>query len=217
MTVTEAKTGNLTELLRKQRLLAIVRGDDPDGVVRTVATLVECGIPLVEVSLTGRGALDALRRSVSEVGDAGVIGAGTVLTALDARSAADCGVSFTVTPGMGPGVTRSVALGLPVLAGALTPTEIAAVAATDGCAAVKLFPASFGGVDYLRALRQPFPRTPFVPVGGIDAVRARLLLDAGAIAVGVGSPLIGDAANGGSLTRLKARAAAFLDAIGDRP
>ncbi|EFL27582.1 LOW QUALITY PROTEIN: putative 2-dehydro-3-deoxyphosphogluconate aldolase/4-hydroxy-2-oxoglutarate aldolase, partial [Streptomyces himastatinicus ATCC 53653] len=82
-----------------------------------------------------------------------------------------------------------------------------------GQAAVKLFPASLGGPGYLRALRDPFPEVPFVPVGGVDAAAARDYLDHGAIAVGVGSPLIGDAAAGGDLGALRTRAAAFRAAI----
>ncbi|MGP3983599.1 bifunctional 4-hydroxy-2-oxoglutarate aldolase/2-dehydro-3-deoxy-phosphogluconate aldolase [Streptomyces sp. KR80] len=211
---TSLTSRDLTDILRLHRLLAIVRGNDPAAVVRTAVTLVECGIRLVEISLTGHDALKALDRTAHEVGNAGIIGAGTVLTAQDARRARDSGACFVVTPGLGPGVTQSFALDLPVLVGALTPTEVSAATTAAGCAAVKLFPASLGGADYLRALRQPFPHTPFVPVGGIGAAEARQLLHAGAIAVGVGSPLIGDAADGGCLTQLKDRASALLDAIG---
>jgi 2-dehydro-3-deoxyphosphogluconate aldolase/(4S)-4-hydroxy-2-oxoglutarate aldolase len=76
------------------------------------------------------------------------------------------------------------------MAGALTPTEIAR--AWDlGSSAVKLFPASVGGPDLLRTLRGPFEHVGFVPTGGIDADNAADYLDAGAVAIGVGSWLTG--------------------------
>lgn len=69
------------------------------------------------------------------------------------------------------------------------------------------------GPGYLKALRGPFPGLPFVPVGGVDAEAARDYLARGATAVGVGSPLIGDAADGGSTDALRERTRAFLDAV----
>ncbi|MGV9571605.1 thiamine pyrophosphate-binding protein [Streptomyces nigra] len=73
-----------------------------------------------------------------------------------------------------------------------------------------MFPlAQAGGAAYLKALQGPFPDAPFVPVGGIDESAARECLAAGALAVGVGSPLVGDAADGGSVTALRDRARRF--------
>ncbi|WP_329367844.1 bifunctional 4-hydroxy-2-oxoglutarate aldolase/2-dehydro-3-deoxy-phosphogluconate aldolase [Streptomyces sp. NBC_00669] len=186
---------DLLSALRAQRLLAIVRGADPSAALDTVLTLVRSGIGLVEVSLTGTGALDVIERARAALGPDALLGAGTVLTAGDARRAAEAGAGFAVTPGATEAVAACRESGLPVLAGALTPTEVAAVVA-GGAAAVKLFPAGLGGVPHLRALRAPFPEVPFVPVGGIDADTARGYLAAGAVAVGVGGPLVGDAADG---------------------
>src|SRR5262245_28954271 len=110
--------------LRRLRLVGIVRGSDPDASLRTVLTLVEAGIPLVEVSLSGADALDVIRRARAELGDGVWLGAGTVLTAADAGRAAEAGANLIVTPGLGPGVDEAIRRGLPVLAGALTPTEV---------------------------------------------------------------------------------------------
>jgi 2-dehydro-3-deoxyphosphogluconate aldolase/(4S)-4-hydroxy-2-oxoglutarate aldolase len=95
----------------------------------------------------------------------------------------------------------------------VSPSEVIAAWAADA-EAVKLFPASASGPDYLRALRDPFPDIPFVPVGGVDARSGRRYLELGAVAIGVGSPLIGDAANGGSMEALRERIRAFLDIAG---
>lgn len=194
--------------LRQERLVAIVRGRDAEASFRTVMALVEEGVPLIEVSLSGTDALDVIGRAREELGDEAWLGAGTVLTAEDAQRAADAGANLMVTPGLGAGVDESVRQGLPVLAGVITPTEVIAADAA-GASALKLFPGTIGGPAYLRALRAPFPDLPFVPVGGVDAAAAAEYLSSGAVAVGVGSPLIGDAADGGDLLALRRRAAEF--------
>jgi 2-dehydro-3-deoxyphosphogluconate aldolase / (4S)-4-hydroxy-2-oxoglutarate aldolase len=193
------------QLLRSHRLLAIVRGRDREAALRTVLALADSGVRLIEVSLTSADALAVIGGARAELGPEAALGAGTVLSGGDAERAADAGASFLVTPGVVPDVR---AADLPVLMGALTPSEIAA-AVRSGAAAVKLFPASLGGPGYLRALRDPFPGVPFVPVGGVGLEAASEYLAAGACAVGVGSPLIGDAASGGDLDQLKSRISAW--------
>jgi 2-dehydro-3-deoxyphosphogluconate aldolase/(4S)-4-hydroxy-2-oxoglutarate aldolase len=197
---------DLLDALRTHRLLAIVRTTDPDAALDLVLTLADSGVRLVEVSLTTPSAVDVLRRARSALGDAYGLGAGTVLTADDAARAADAGAAYLVTPALAPSLAAAAELGLPVLAGALTPSEVVQ-ARLAGAVAVKLFPASVGGPAYLRALRDPFPAVPFVPVGGVDLAAAREYLAIGAVAVGVGSPLVGDR------DRVRARAAAFLEAV----
>jgi 2-dehydro-3-deoxyphosphogluconate aldolase/(4S)-4-hydroxy-2-oxoglutarate aldolase len=200
---------DLLALLRERRLLAIVRGRRGEATLDTVLTLAREGVSLIEVSLTSDKALDVITRARAELGHQAIIGAGTVVTAQDARDAHAAGAEFMVTPGLGAGADEAQRRGLPVIAGALTPTEVIAAQAA-GADAVKLFPASaLGGPQYLRALRAPFPGVPFVPVGGVDAESARRYLELGAVAVGVGSPLIADAADGGDISALRDRARAF--------
>ncbi|WP_329528103.1 bifunctional 4-hydroxy-2-oxoglutarate aldolase/2-dehydro-3-deoxy-phosphogluconate aldolase [Streptomyces sp. NBC_01462] len=200
---------DLQAALAARRLLAIVRGGDADAALRTVLALAEEGVDLVEVSLSGTDALTVIERARHALGPDALLGAGTVLSADDANAAHRAGATFVVTPGLGDGVRAARDLGLPVLAGVLTPTDVIAARAL-GAEALKLFPAApFGGADYLKALRGPFPDVPFVPVGGIDEAAAHDCLTAGATAVGVGSPLVGDAAEGGSLAALRDRARAF--------
>ncbi len=203
------KSMDFSTALREERLVAIIRGRDPEASFRSVITLVEAGVALVEVSLSGTDALKVIERARAELGDEAWLGAGTVVTEEDAQRASQAGANLIVTPGLGPGCTASLAQGLPVLAGVLTPSEICEAAATDA-AALKIFPASaLGGPDYLKALRGPFPDLPFVPVGGVGVAETEAYLKLGAVAVGVGSPLIGDAADGGDLGELRRRAAEF--------
>ncbi|MFB6957657.1 bifunctional 4-hydroxy-2-oxoglutarate aldolase/2-dehydro-3-deoxy-phosphogluconate aldolase [Streptomyces sp. NPDC056309] len=204
---------DLLAALRAHRLIAIVRGSDPDAALTTVLTLAEEGVTLIEVSLSGRDALDVIARARAALGPDVTLGAGTVLGTEDARAAHKAGAAFLVTPAISDGVATGRELGLPVLAGVMTPTDILQ-ALRLGADALKLFPAgSAGGPGYLRDLRGPFPDLPFVPVGGVDAQAATAYLRGGATAVGVGSPLIGDAAEGGSITALRQRARTFLDVV----
>lgn len=204
---------NLLDALRTHRLLAIVRGSDPEAALTTVLTLVEEGVTLIEVSLSGRNALDVIAQARAELGPDAMLGAGTVLTPDDARNAQKAGAAFLVSPAVSDGIATGRELGLPMLVGVMTPTDILQ-AQRLGADAFKLFPAgSAGGPGYLRDLRAPFPDLPFVPVGGVDAAAAADYLREGATAVGVGSPLIGDAASGGDLTALRERARAFLDIV----
>jgi 2-dehydro-3-deoxyphosphogluconate aldolase/(4S)-4-hydroxy-2-oxoglutarate aldolase len=203
---------DLLARLRATRLLSIVRADDSDQALRCLEVIAEEGIDLIEISLTGRGALSLIKRARAALGEAVAIGAGTVLTSAQADQALAAGASYVVTPSLSAGADHAVGLGVPALIGALTPSEVNA-AMERGATAVKLFPAGHVGPGYLADLRQPFPDVPFVPVGGVDAAAARAFLAAGAVAVGVGSPLQGDAAGGGSLDALRARARTLREAV----
>lgn len=199
------------EELTSARLLAIIRGSDPGTAVRSALVLFESGIRFVEISLVTTDALGVIAE-VARQSPAGCwLGAGTVLTGDDVANAARAGARFMVTPALTESVAGSVARGIPVLAGAFTPTEVA-TAAGLGATAVKLFPSSVGGPAYLRAIRDPMPGVPFVPVGGVTAELAAEYFAAGAVAVGVGGPLVGDATRGGDLAALRGRAVDFLTA-----
>jgi 2-dehydro-3-deoxyphosphogluconate aldolase / (4S)-4-hydroxy-2-oxoglutarate aldolase len=202
-------SAGLLDDLARERLLAIVRGNDPAAAIRASLVLLECGVRLLEVSLVTTDAFHVIAEVARLAPDGCVIGAGTVLSRDDVARAEDSGARFMVTPAVTEAVAESVARGIPVLAGVLTPTEVV-TAMNLGASAVKLFPAGTGGPAYLRALRGPLPGVPFVPVGGVDAVLAAEYFAAGAVAVGVGSPLLGDAASGGDLDALRRRAADLL-------
>jgi 2-dehydro-3-deoxyphosphogluconate aldolase/(4S)-4-hydroxy-2-oxoglutarate aldolase len=203
---------NLLEELTRRRVFAIVRADGPDRALACVRTLVDAGVTALEVSLTTPGALEAVARARAECAPTVLVGAGTVLTAADADAAAAAGAGFVVTPAITAGARRSVDIGVPLVCGALTPTEV--VGALDlGAAAVKIFPAGVHGPRYLRELLAPLPAAPLVAVGGVSVDTVAGYLAAGARAVGIGSPLLGDAGAGGARAALAARAAALLAAV----
>ena len=199
--------------VRRHRIVAIIRGRDPEAVIRVGVRLVEEGINLLEVSLTSEDALYSIERLAGELsGSEALLGAGTLTAHGDAERCLNAGASFAVTPALGPGLTGSVEAGLPVLAGALTPTEVLA-AHRAGASAVKVFPASVFGPSYLRALSAPFPDIPLVAVGGVSDNDVADYLRSGAVGVGVASPLVGDAADGGDLGALALRARRFREAV----
>ena len=127
-----------------------------------------------------------------QAGSRSAIGAGTVLSVEAARRAVDAGASFLVAPHLDAEVVAWAATrGMPMLPGAATPTEVLA-AWRAGAAAVKVFPASVLGPAFLRELRGPFPDIPLQPTGGISVETAGAFIEAGAIAVGIGSWLFAD-------------------------
>lgn len=197
--------------LAKSRLLAVIRGSDTAAAIATGTVLLAEGVRIVEVSLTTPGALHAIEAIRASAPDGCLVGAGTVLTTVAVADVAAAGAQFVVTPAVVESIAEAVRRGLPVAAGALTPTE-AYTAVQLGASAVKLFPASMGGPAYLKALRDPFPDIPFVAVGGVGLAELPAYLLAGAIAVGVGGPLVGDAASGGDLDALRTRTRAYLAA-----
>jgi 2-dehydro-3-deoxyphosphogluconate aldolase/(4S)-4-hydroxy-2-oxoglutarate aldolase len=200
---------DFTAELAAARVLAIIRGTDAAAAAAAGTALLAAGVRLVEVALTTPGALTAIEAIRSAAPDGSLVGAGTVLTVADVADVAAAGAQFVVTPAVIESIPEAARRGLPVAAGALTPTE-AYAALRMGASAVKLFPASVGGPAYLKAVRDPFPDIPFVAVGGVGLDEMRAYLDVGAVAVGVGGPLVGDAASGGSLDDLRVRARAYL-------
>lgn len=191
------------------RVIAIGRNLHAERALRIGEVLAATGIPAFEVTLQGTGALDAIRELSGALGDRLLVGAGTVLDIDGAEAAVDAGATFLVSPVTDVAlITWGVERGVPVFPGALSPTEVL-TAWRAGASAIKLFPASVGGPALLRELRGPFPDIPLMPTGGISADNARALIDAGAVAVGVGSWLTAapdDAA-------LRARATALMAAV----
>jgi 2-dehydro-3-deoxyphosphogluconate aldolase/(4S)-4-hydroxy-2-oxoglutarate aldolase len=171
-------------------IIAILRGHAPEAVQRIVDGLVDGGVTTVEVTLDSPHAL----RSIVALDDRGdvIVGAGTVMDATGAEAAIDAGAAFLVAPDVNRAViAAALDRGVPMLPGALTPTEIA-TAWEAGAAAVKLFPAVPLGPAYVAAMRGPLAGIPLVPTGGIDDANAAAFMAAGAVALGVGGWLTND-------------------------
>ncbi len=125
------------------------------------------GLPVAEVTFRTAAAADSIR-AMSAV-DGLMVGAGTVLNPAQVEQAVDAGASFIVSPGLRRDVVLAAqAAGIPVLPGAVTPSEIMA-AQELGLDTVKFFPANvYGGAAAIKALSAPFGGMRFVPTGGVS-------------------------------------------------
>lgn len=203
----------LRQRIAARRIIAILRGTDVDATVAAARTLLTAGLRTLEIALTLDDAEEAIAQVAHDAPAGALIGAGTVLTEADVDRAVAAGAQFMVTPTLADSVPYAVREGIGVLPGVYTPTEIQR-GLDLGAAAVKLFPASALGPGFIRAVREPFPQARIIPVGGVRVDTVGDFLASGAFGIGVGGPLVGDAASrGGDLSALAARTRAFLDAV----
>jgi 2-dehydro-3-deoxyphosphogluconate aldolase/(4S)-4-hydroxy-2-oxoglutarate aldolase len=141
--------------------------------------------------MTVPGALDVIKQLSGPDSRHLLVGAGTVMNAKAAQQCFDAGAQFLVSPGFDLATVKLAnAAGKLIMAGALTPTEV--MAAWDaGADFIKIFPCSaVGGASYIKALRGPMPKVPFVPTGGVNLKTAADFIRAGAAALGVGGELV---------------------------
>jgi 2-dehydro-3-deoxyphosphogluconate aldolase / (4S)-4-hydroxy-2-oxoglutarate aldolase len=196
----------------RARLIVVARAQDAADYDAVLDALVDAGIRSLELTLTTPGTIERLPALVARYGDEVDLGVGTVTQPAQVRRAVDAGARYLVTP-----ITSAVlvdearAAGVPIVPGGFTPTELFS-SWSAGASAVKIFPAGRLGPAYVADLRGPFPDIQVVPSGGVDLAGAEAWLAAGAVAVSVGGPLLGDAFRGGDLSALRDRAAAFVSA-----
>lgn len=136
------------------------------------ATLVNAGLPVIEVTLRTPSALDAVRAMKTVPG--AIVGAGTVLNERMLGEAIDAGSEFIVSPGLTERLGRAaIASGVPYLPGVADAGDI--MRGLDlGLTHFKFFPAeASGGLPALKALAAPFGEVRFCPTGGIREETAR--------------------------------------------
>ena len=192
------------------RIVAIGRKLDPALVDGVGEALLSAGIGCFEITLNApeEEAIGSIALLARRFAGRLLVGAGTVMSIGAAERAIDAGATFLVSPHTDEAlVAWAAARGVPAFPGALTPTEVVR-AWNAGAAGVKLFPASAVGPSFIRELRGPLPGIPIIPTGGVSADNVGDFIRAGAVAVGLGSWLIGDGAPDGVRERgLRIRAA----------
>lgn len=204
---------NLDAILRAG-VIAVVRASD-SGVLPDVAeALVSGGVDVVEITFTVPSADRVIEQLAGRMGGRAIVGAGTVLDAETARVAILAGAKFVVSPIMGlPVIELCRRYGVPVMAGAFTPTEVVA-AWQAGADVVKVFPSEIAGPAYLAALRGPLPQVRLMPTGGVSLENAADYIRAGACALGVGGSLVDSAAIGNrDFDRITRRAREFVAVV----
>ena len=159
---------DVQDRLEKTPVVPLVQADDTAIAIDTSRALAAGGLGVIEVVFRTDRALECLAAVVRELPDL-VAGAGTVLTADQARAALDAGASFIVSPGLDDAVVKVAQdASVPVYPGIVTPTELQR-AVNLGLDVVKFFPASIaGGIPALRALSSVFRSVRFMPTGGVS-------------------------------------------------
>ncbi|GAB4575667.1 MAG: bifunctional 4-hydroxy-2-oxoglutarate aldolase/2-dehydro-3-deoxy-phosphogluconate aldolase [Anaerolineae bacterium] len=202
------------QLILDTGVIAIMRAQSSDQLIAAAQAIRAGGVQVIEVTMTTPGALDVIAQAKATFSDEVLFGAGSVLDAETARAAILAGADFVVAPTLNLDV---IALcnrySVPVAPGVYTPTE-ALTAWEAGADLVKLFPASFGGPDLIKAILAPLPQLAIVPVGGVELDNAAEFIRKGAAALGVGSSLVNQKLlDSGDMTELTRRAAAFIEQV----
>lgn len=186
--------GPVAGAIRRHRLIVVLRLVQPvERLVALVDELADSGARVFEITFDSPSAVEdvaAVRKHLASRSDGPfLVGAGTLIGRERLEAALRSGADFGVAPVLDRGlISEAVAAGLPFVAGAFTPTEVLA-AWSVGATFVKLFPASAVGPSFVREMRGPLPQVGLIPTGGVDGSNASAFLEAGAVAVGIGSAL----------------------------
>src|ERR1700677_308557 len=176
--------------LREIGLVPVLRAESETQALALASAIAGGGVTVLEVTMTVPGAIRVMRTLAEQRPDI-LVGAGTVLDPETARMCILEGAQYVVSPALN---LRTIEMchryGVPVLPGALTPTEII-TAWEAGADVIKIFPASaLGGAKYLKSVKAPLPQVEMIPTGGVSLATAKEFLEAGAFALGVGADLV---------------------------
>jgi 2-dehydro-3-deoxyphosphogluconate aldolase / (4S)-4-hydroxy-2-oxoglutarate aldolase len=175
--------------LSRIKVVAVIRGSSADQAVAMAQALIRGGVLGIEITYSTPDCCSAIRRVVAEAPAEACVGVGTVLSPAQLAEARDAGARYAVSPHFDPAiVTEARRLDLPMLPGAITPSEIV-TAWNAGATCIKLFPGSLVGVDYVKALKGPLPHIPLMPTGGVSLDNLHEWFAAGVVAVGMGGNL----------------------------
>jgi 2-dehydro-3-deoxyphosphogluconate aldolase/(4S)-4-hydroxy-2-oxoglutarate aldolase len=205
------------------KLIAIVRGMEEDRILPLAEALYKGGITMIEVTFNQKdpesfpATARAIRGLRKRFGEDVYAGAGTVLSALELRMAADAGALYIISPNADEEIIRETRrLGLVSLPGVLSASECVA-AHNAGADFLKLFPIGSVGAAYLKALKSPLGHLHFLGVGGVDTTNIGELLAAGAAGFGVGGKLVNkEWIDARAFDRISALAAEYVQAVGGK-
>ena len=173
----------------KNKIVAIVRGIHPADVIKIARALLEGSVNTMEVTLNSSDALSVINELSKEMKNKMLIGAGTVLNAVQANEAIDAGACFIISPIVdAETINATKKRGVVSIPGAYTPTEIYKAFLMGG-EIIKIFPAS-SNVNYIKEVRAPLPQIPLMPTGGVSLQNIQEFKKAGAVAFGIGGSLV---------------------------
>jgi 2-dehydro-3-deoxyphosphogluconate aldolase/(4S)-4-hydroxy-2-oxoglutarate aldolase len=209
----------LIQQITDEGVVAVLRGESPEEVVAMAEQAIAGGIKVIEVTMTVPFALRAIeelaKRFSSTAQDAAkyaIIGVGTALDPETARAAILIGAEFVVGPSLNP---ATVALcnryRVPVMPGCMTIQEIQ-TALELGVDIVKLFPGNHYSPAMIKAIKGPLPQANIMPTGGVSLGNLAEWIQAGAVAVGIGSDLTNEAVKTGDYSLIAKKAAQYMEA-----
>jgi 2-dehydro-3-deoxyphosphogluconate aldolase/(4S)-4-hydroxy-2-oxoglutarate aldolase len=175
----------LTEIT-ESKVVAVIRGNSAEEAIQLTKAAVEGGIRIIELTYT----TPQVQKAFEELQNIdAVLGAGTVLDPETARHAILYGAKFVVSPHFSEEVAKVCnRYGIPYLPGCMTIREMVK-ALESGCDVLKLFPANNFDPSFIKSVKGPLPHVQIMPTGGINVSNMQDWLEAGAVAVGVGSDL----------------------------
>lgn len=176
-------------LVQRQRAIAVIRSTQIEQGRQMAKAVAIAGMQLIEITWNSDASAQLIGQLRSEL-PACKIGTGTVLNVEHLRQALLAGAQFLFTPHVDPAMIQLAAQrGVPIIPGALSPTEIVTAWAT-GASCVKVFPVqAVGGANYIKSLQGPLGHIPLIPTGGVTLENAKEFLQSGAIAVGLSGQL----------------------------
>ena len=175
--------------LRESPVIAVIRSPDLQIGRKMAIAVAAGGIKSIEITANSDRPWDLIELLKAELPQCS-IGTGTVITLADLRNAIACGAKYIFTPHLDPSLVQmAIASNIPIIPGALTPTEIITAWQT-GATAIKVFPIqAVGGIDYLKVLQGPIGQIPLIPTGGVTIDNAPDFIAAGAVGVGLAGGL----------------------------
>lgn len=201
------------QTLTSERLLAVIRAATPAAALAAARAVARGGLSMVEITFTVPDATAVMAELARD--PALTVGAGTVLTADQARAALAAGAQFIVAPNLSAAVAGvTLEAGALFCPGAYTTNEI--LAARDaGAHIIKVYPVGVaGGPDYIKVIRDPLPDVPMLAAGGTTLANVPAFLAAGCIACGLGGALADPAlAVAGRFGDIEARARDFARVV----
>lgn len=206
---------SIFDTISRVRVLPVLVIDDAKNAPGLAHAMLDGGLPLVEVTLRTDASWESLEafRAREEF----TVGVGSVTTLEQMKRAKDLGVDFAVSPGyLDDLVELAHELSLPYFPGVATPSEVMA-GLRAGLDIMKWFPAeTLGGITALRAIAAPFPKTKFVPTGGISASNAKsYLAERNVAAIGGSWMLSREKIAAGDFTGVKEDVKTALDSMKD--
>ncbi|MDH3251772.1 MAG: bifunctional 4-hydroxy-2-oxoglutarate aldolase/2-dehydro-3-deoxy-phosphogluconate aldolase [Ignavibacteria bacterium] len=188
--MSEQQRERVLQQITSTGVVAVIRMKDTERLKKVIEAIHAGGVTSIEITMTVPGAIEVIRRLANTSPKDVLIGAGTVTDVATAGAAIDAGARFIVGPIFNPDVVELCRKrDTVVMPGCFSPTEIY-TAWKGGADIVKVFPATSLGPKYFRDLHGPFPDIRLMPTGGVTIDNVGEWIQAGAVAVGIGSDLL---------------------------